>query len=134
MVAAGEGHVPKDDIDRAKGRRDLDLEALAELERNVEAALFEELVRQFMDEARGRLDRIAGFVKRVDFAGIEDEAHALSSSAATFGARLVSEQAKLIERACAKPDRGLATALVKTLPDIADGAFKALEERLRHDR
>lgn len=126
--------MPENDIDRAKGRRNLDLEALAELERNVEAGLFEDLVRQFMDEARGRLDRIADFVKHADFDGIEDEAHALSSSAATFGARLISEQAKTIERACAGRDHGLATVLVKTLPDIADGAFKALDERLRHDR
>lgn len=125
--------MPEGNIDGAKGRHDLDLEALAELERNVEAALFKDLVRQFIDEARGRLDLIADFAERADFAGIEDEAHALSSSAATFGARLVSEQAKTIERACAKHDRGLAAALVKTLPDIAEGAFKALEERLRDD-
>lgn len=126
--------MPEGIIDGAMGQRDLDLEALAELERSIEAALFKDLVRQFIDEARSRLDRIADFVERGDFAGVEDEAHALYSSAATFGARLVSEQAKLIERACAKHDLGLAAALVKTLPDIADGAFKALEERLRHDQ
>jgi HPt (histidine-containing phosphotransfer) domain-containing protein len=109
----------------------LDLNALAELERDVDAGIFVDLINQFLDESRARLQRIAGFVDDADFDGIENETHALSSSAATFGARLVSEQAKTIERACLKGDRSLATALAKTLPEIAESAFDALSARIR---
>ena len=75
----------------------LDREVLAQLAQDLDAELLADVLRQFMEETRERVARIAG---ESDRAVLMREAHTLKSTAGTFGARALCSAARALEMAC----------------------------------
>nr|HRQ81329.1 response regulator [Azospirillaceae bacterium] len=82
----------------ASDRGALDADALAQLERDLDRDMLTSLIRQFLDEAAGRVARLTGGPS--DVAMMRREAHTLKSTAGTFGACQVSAAARVLEAAC----------------------------------
>ena len=117
--AAGEEEGPAPDA--------LDEEVLAQLARDLDPELLADVIRQFLEETRERVERIAG--AEADAAALAQEAHTLKSTAGTFGARRLSAAARELEMAC----RGHAAAEIRTLrrqiPQLAREAAEAYRVR-----
>ncbi len=75
----------------------LDREVLAQLAQDLDAELLADVLRQFVEETRERVARIAG---ETDCAVLTREAHTLKSTAGTFGARALCSAARALEMAC----------------------------------
>ncbi|KAA0578177.1 response regulator [Azospirillum sp. Sh1] len=75
----------------------LDREVLAQLAQDLDAELLNDVLRQFVEETRERVARIAG---ETDRAVLTREAHTLKSTAGTFGARALCSAARALEMAC----------------------------------
>lgn len=75
----------------------LDREVLAQLAQDLEADLLADVLRQFVEETRERVARIA---EESDLAVLTREAHTLKSTAGTFGARALCSAARALEMAC----------------------------------
>jgi len=75
----------------------LDCEVLAQLAQDLDADLLADVLRQFVEETRERVARIAG---ETDRALLTREAHTLKSTAGTFGARALCSAARALEMAC----------------------------------
>lgn len=75
----------------------LDCEVLAQLAQDLDAELLADVLRQFVEETRERVARIAA---ETDRAVLTREAHTLKSTAGTFGARALCSAARALEMAC----------------------------------
>ncbi|WP_376957997.1 response regulator [Azospirillum sp. A26] len=75
----------------------LDCEVLAQLAQDLDADLLTDVLRQFVEETRERVARIAG---ETDRAVLMREAHTLKSTAGTFGATALCSAARALEMAC----------------------------------
>lgn len=75
----------------------LDREVLAQLAQDLDAELLADVLRQFVEETRERVARIAA---ETDRAVLTREAHTLKSTAGTFGARALCSAARALEMAC----------------------------------
>lgn len=75
----------------------LDREVLAQLAQDLDAELLTDVLRQFVEETRERVARIA---VETDRAVLTREAHTLKSTAGTFGARALCSAARALEMAC----------------------------------
>lgn len=75
----------------------LDCEVLAQLAQDLDADLLADVLRQFVEETRERVARIAG---ETDRALLTREAHTLKSTAGTFGASALCSAARALEMAC----------------------------------
>ncbi|MBY6265592.1 hybrid sensor histidine kinase/response regulator [Azospirillum sp. 412522] len=75
----------------------LDCEVLAQLAQDLDAELLADVLRQFVEETRERVARIAA---ETDRAILTREAHTLKSTAGTFGARALCAAARALEMAC----------------------------------
>lgn len=96
---------------------DVDPHALRVLEEGLDRETAERLIGIFCREVPGRIARIRAAAARCDDKILHAEAHALKSSAATFGARRLSELAADIEGGEIAPER---------LLDLAGAAERAL--------
>nr|WP_295830043.1 response regulator [uncultured Azospirillum sp.] len=101
----------------------LDREVLAQLAQDLDAELLADVLRQFVEETRERVARIAG---ETDRAVLTREAHTLKSTAGTFGARALCSAARALEMAC----RASVAEPKAAGGDGGDGAADAVE-RLR---
>ncbi|HEY5789998.1 MAG TPA: PAS domain S-box protein [Gammaproteobacteria bacterium] len=110
----------------------VDAETLTQLGRDTDPALVPELVKLFLDDARGRVTRIAQAVADADLACIEHEAHALGSSAATYGLPGIHRAARRCEELLRTGDHPGGIAGARALVSEADPAFTALERHLQH--
>lgn len=111
----------------------LDREVLAQLAQDLDAELLADVLRQFVEETRERVARIAG---ETDRAVLTREAHTLKSTAGTFGALALCSAARALEMACrasaaepkgAKAD-GAADAVERLrgeIPQLAEDAIAA---------
>jgi two-component system, sensor histidine kinase and response regulator len=98
----------------------LDMATLTQLERDLDSEMLDSLVRQFLDEAAGRIDRVASLGDNPSL--LRREAHTLKSTAATFGARKLCAAARELETACAEdgpPPPGLCAGLPELLEEAA---------------
>jgi two-component system, sensor histidine kinase and response regulator len=98
----------------------LDMATLTQLERDLDSEMLDSLVRQFLDEAAGRIDRVASLGDNPSL--LRREAHTLKSTAATFGARKLCAAARELEAACAEdepPPPGLCAGLPELLEEAA---------------
>ena len=102
----------------------LDREVLAQLAQDLEAELLADVLRQFVEETRERVARIAG---EIDRAVLTREAHTLKSTAGTFGARALCSAARALEMACRA---SVAEPKGAKGEGVGDGAADAVE-RLR---
>ncbi len=101
----------------------LDREVLAQLAQDLDAELLADVLRQFVEETRERVARIAG---ETDRAVLTREAHTLKSTAGTFGAHALCSAARALEMAC----RASVAEPKAAGGDGGDGAADAVE-RLR---
>lgn len=76
----------------------LNVEALQQLERDLDREMLTSLIGQFLEEAAGRVARLNGGAG--DVAMLRREAHTLKSTAGTFGACGLSAAARVLETAC----------------------------------
>jgi len=112
------------------GGSPMSTDLLAQLERDVGAALFDDLLRRFGSELKARCDRLSRAAADLDRAALERESHALKSAARSYGAAAVADVAAAIE-GYAKGDRASAAAvLVQTLPELARAAQESIERLL----
>jgi HPt (histidine-containing phosphotransfer) domain-containing protein len=109
----------------------LDRDALENLRESVEPDDFARLIDQFAGETRKRLLHIAEALRLKDLEALEEEAHTLKGSAATFGAAELRERAAAIEQACLDGDGPRAIDLARSLATIAEVALGALAEHGR---
>lgn len=106
----------------------IEREALFGLARDIGSGKINELIECFIDDAEGRVARIATAAEHADIASLEHESHALSSSCATFGAKRVGKLAVAIEQACRDGDVNAATALGRSIGTVAAETFAAYNQ------
>ena len=83
------------------------------------------LVAGFVDEMIARTDRIAQAAARGDCRAVQHEAHALKSTAGTYGAREVARAAEEIEVLCRGNHVAATERLAGTLPSLSRRAAEA---------
>jgi HPt (histidine-containing phosphotransfer) domain-containing protein len=111
----------------------LDDAVLGQLVTDLDAETAARLVAAFVEEMLARTARMARAADAGDALAVQHEAHALKASAATYGAREVSEAAREIESLCRAGRDEPARRSVRTLPALADraaAAFAAWRELL----
>ncbi|WP_170294791.1 response regulator [Roseospira navarrensis] len=113
-------------VDEATPR--LDVRVLHGLAQDTDAAVLRGLCEGFAEEALNRVNAISEAVARDDGAALEHHAHALSSSAGTFGAMRLYRITHAIETACRQNEVGKGMTLARTLPLEAERALAALPE------
>ncbi|MGQ9364761.1 response regulator [Azospirillum sp. ST 5-10] len=106
---------------------DLDAGVLAQLAEDLDADLVADLVRQFVQETRDRVRRIAG--AELDAATLQREAHTLKSTAGTFGARRLAQRARDLEQACREGDGDAMAAMRRDVAVLARAAEEAYRTR-----
>jgi CheY-like chemotaxis protein len=105
---------------------DLDLATLEQLKLDTDANLLSRLIVEFMGQTQERLEEILTASKRHDWKTLQGEAHALKSTAGTFGAKRLQEHARRLERASANEDSATALMLAQAIDKVAAPALKAL--------
>jgi CheY-like chemotaxis protein len=105
---------------------DLDLATLEQLKLDTDATLLSRLIVEFMGQTQERLNEIMAASKKHDWKTLQGEAHALKSTAGTFGAKRLQEHARRLERASANEDTATALMLAQAIDKVAAPALKAL--------
>lgn len=105
---------------------DLDLTTLEQLKTDTDANLLSRLITEFMDQTHERLNEIIAASKQHDWKTLQGEAHALKSTAGTFGAKRLQEHARRLECASANEDSATALMLAQAIDKVAAPALKAL--------
>ena len=109
------------------GAEAIDLAGLRALAADVGADNLGDLMQSFLETSRQRIEAISAAAETGDLAVVEKHAHALISSAGTFGALRVSELARKIEAACMAGNH----ETVLRLHDELRKCFAAAETALR---
>jgi two-component system phosphorelay protein LuxU len=104
----------------------LDRKALLQLAEDTSAATALRLIDVFIKELRSRAGQIADCHDRSDVDGLASQAHALKSSAATYGAAAIRAQALHLDNACRKSDQTSAMAAAQELLSAVEPTIKAL--------
>jgi HPt (histidine-containing phosphotransfer) domain-containing protein len=107
----------------------MDEAILARLAAETSDAMLERMIGMFVSEAQRRMDVINANLASMDCHGVEDQAHALKSNAATFGAAQLSALAREIESACKRMDRELVVQLMPQINDIVRDTLAAYRQR-----
>ena len=81
------------------------------------------LAEVFETQGRERIERIAAATEAGDVTALENETHALGSSAGTFGAIKLHVLSRAAEAACVAGDKDRAVSLCRDILDIADESF-----------
>jgi len=114
----------------------LDRETLEELRAAVGPGRLPHLISVFTAETKERVRRMHALKDPIR---IEDEAHGLKASAATFGAIALRDAACALEDACRSGEPSNWRRILDVLPGLADRSIAAFpparsEARARHDR
>ena len=112
--------------------RDLDITSLGRLAADTDPAVLPDLIRSFLADAGARREKILEATRRRDLETLEQETHALGSSAFTFGALRVHDLAREVEAACRQKDRARALRLAEALPEAIAASAAALDDYLRN--
>lgn len=105
----------------------LDRSALERLAADAGADLLPELIAAFRDELIVRHEQVTAALVAGDIETLCAQCHALKSSAQTFGARQVAEQAQAVDGACKTGGDVLAAA--RDLPALIAATHRDLERR-----
>jgi PAS domain S-box-containing protein len=108
----------------------VDEDALARLEQDTSPQAVPAMLDVFLKETRERLETVTDLMANGDIQGIGDQAHAMKSSAGTFGARRLHLLAKAVETACRANERDKALALAQRFSQVARNSMDALESFL----
>ena len=106
----------------------LDTSTLKQLEIDIDPVALQRIIGLFVDETQARLERIAKASKIHDWRGIQYEAHALKSAAATLGVKQLQRHAQQLDKACNQGDREQSLTLANTISTVALPALDALAE------
>ena len=91
-----------------------------------------QMIRIFLGELRGRVERIGDALRKTDFAALEQEAHALKGATGNLGLSLLRDRAARLEAAGRSGDSAAMQALARDLAAIANHAEIDLQKYLRH--
>jgi len=119
--SAGANAVPAGAAEDAWTER-LDAAVLKQLTDDLEASLLAEVIHQFMEETRARARRIA---ETADPGQLSRDAHTLKSTAATFGATVLSARARALEDACRNGPMEEVERLRARIPALVEAAADA---------
>ena len=108
----------------------LDRGAISRLERDTSPEAVPAMLEIFLKETIQRSSVITGMLADSDLKGIGEQAHALKSSAGTFGAHRLHLFAEAVESACRENERERALALARELPLVANVSIQAFEQFL----
>ena len=103
----------------------LDMTIVSQLVADLDPATAVNLVTTFVDEMIARTGRIAQAAADGDSLALQHEAHALKSSAGTYGACQVAEAAQEVEALCRGGDLAATIRVAQTLPRLARQAAEA---------
>ena len=87
------------------------------------------LIEHYIEESRGRIEKIRQALNNQDKDVMEFEVHTLGSSALALGNRTLSRHARTIEKHCSEDNTNLAFELCQSLPELAEQSFIALNQR-----
>jgi CheY-like chemotaxis protein len=104
----------------------IDEKALQTLGEDTSPDLVPRMIEVFVDELRMRASSIQAGIDGSDVARLAKEAHALKSSAATYGAIVVAETARRVDQACKDGDRTQAMTQAQALLDSVEPTVSAL--------
>ena len=102
--------------------------ALVQLGEDTDVSMLPQLIDTFITSAGQQIENIVSAAASHDFGKVANEAHALKSSAATFGAQRLNRLAKTLEVAGKEADAGTVVDAVHTLSQDGDDVFKRLRE------
>lgn len=103
-----------------------DATAIDRIAETIVPATVRMLVRLFLDELAERRPLIGQAVAVRDIAALAHHAHALKSSAATYGARHLRQVSLDADRACLLGDRRAAWSAARTMIEAIDQASLAI--------
>jgi CheY-like chemotaxis protein len=103
----------------------VDREVLGQLGRDTSPELVPRLVDVFMREFRDRVGRLSAGAEAADLSALGREAHALKSSAATYGAVAVADWARVLDSACKEADRTAAVQAARRIIDLTEATAEA---------
>jgi PAS domain S-box-containing protein len=105
----------------------IDGDALVALGEDTSPDLVPRMVEVFVEELRSRAASIMDGLEINDPKRLASEAHALKSSAATYGARIIADHARRIDQACKDGDVLAAESQARELLGVVESTVKALE-------
>ena len=112
---------------------DVDIEilqeaALVQRGEDTDVSMLLKLIDTFISSDGQQIENIVSAAASHDLEKVANEAHALKSSAATFGAQRLNRLAKTLEVAGKEADAGTVADAVHTLSQDGDDVFKRLKE------
>lgn len=107
----------------------LDFVILERLEANTSRERLPRIIGILVKETRIRLDKVENALETEDVETLVQEAHALKSTAGTFGATRFQEAARIVELSGREGDTETAMAAAATLPELGTSAIEALADR-----
>jgi len=102
--------------------------ALVQLGEDTDVSMLPQLIDTFITSAGQQIEKILDAAASNDFEKVGSEAHALKSSAATFGAERLNRLAKTLEAAGKKADAATVTDAVQTLAQDGEAVFQRLRD------
>lgn len=106
--------------------RILDEAVLGQLAQDTGPAQMPELIASFSEDAEARLQRIAEACGDEDLEALEMQAHALGSSAGTFGAMQLHQAARRLEALCREGEKTQALERARELGKAGEACLAAL--------
>lgn len=128
------GHWLSDTVPFPQGVADpvLDWHALQQLEADTDTNVLDRAISLFIEEARTRINHIAEARRMRDWQRLRKEAHALKSSAGTFGVRRLHQHAQQLDEACRQGDWDTALSLAETINSVAAPELEMLAYHYHH--
>jgi len=96
-----------------------------------ETGLYLELLDEFINSAKEKLDEMATFLQEENWSDYEIRVHAMKSSAKTIGANETSEKARMLEEAAQKEDVGFIKANHPVLIEMVLDTITVIKEAER---
>jgi PAS domain S-box-containing protein len=107
----------------------LDEQALSRMEQETSGELMRQVIGMFLQETRAHMDLLKACDSRSDPSVLIAEAHAIKSSAGTFGASRLHEAARQVEALAREGDHEQALALLAHVAQVGDETMKIYESR-----
>jgi HPt (histidine-containing phosphotransfer) domain-containing protein len=107
-----------------------DLHVLDQLAQGLDQATLDGLTRAFASDIESHVAGTVAAVANRDIEAVRQHVHALSGSAATFGAMRMHRLAHAVETLCRLGKPGLALGMAESLPREAQRVLEAMPEAL----
>ena len=136
LAPSAEAAQPAEPADSAGGSSEMQLmncHSLATLERETSSELLIEVIGMFVQEAAEHVTALGNACELVDLESIVAEAHAIKSSAGTFGAERLQDIAGRVETLGRQDNCGEAIALFGELAATAECTLNIYAERYATD-